>query len=169
MKTRFGGVCKSTGAVMLAAAVIVFAALNIIADTDDSVSAEAVSVTQSTEAQITKDEATYVMTGMDGNSGTVALNGYVGQGSYATVPASIIVDGHKMKVTKLMASAFSEEEAAGLKTIVIRSRVLSEVEKGAFSGISAGTVIKVPFSRLSEYRAMIEAAGIRDDTAVIGY
>jgi hypothetical protein len=169
MKTRFGGVCKSTGAVMLAAAVIVFAALNIIADTDDSVSAEAVSVTQSTEAQITKDEATYVMTGMDGNSGTVALNGYVGQGSYATVPASIIVDGHKMKVTKLMASAFSGEEAAGLKTIVIRSRVLSEVEKGAFSGISAGTVIKVPFSRLSEYRAMIEAAGIRDDTAVIGY
>lgn|GEM_PF-2482717 len=154
---------------MLAAAVIVFAALNIIADTDDSVSAEAVSVTQSTEAQITKDEATYVMTGMDGNSGTVALNGYVGQGSYATVPASIIVDGHKMKVTKLMASAFSGEEAAGLKTIVIRSRVLSEVEKGAFSGISAGTVIKVPFSRLSEYRAMIEAAGIRDDTAVIGY
>ncbi|MCI2061155.1 MAG: hypothetical protein LKJ83_00040 [Eubacteriaceae bacterium] len=169
METRFGGVCKRTGAVIFAAVVIMFAVLNIIADTDDSVSAEAVSVTQSSEAQITKDEATYMMTGMDGNSGTVAFNSYVGQGSYATVPASIIVNSHKMKVTKIMAAAFSGEEAAGLKTIVIRSRVISEVEKGAFSGISAGTVIKVPFSKLSEYTAMIEAAGVRDDTTVIGY
>lgn len=138
---------------MLTAVLFTCSGINVEAATEGCVSA------QSSEACITKDGNTYLITGITNNTGTVIYNSYGEQGSDATIPASIIVNGEKMNVTAIMTGAFSKAASENLKTITIRSHVIGTISKNAFSGISKDTVIYVPNSKLKEYKALIRESG----------
>jgi hypothetical protein len=138
---------------MLTAVLFTCSGINVEAATEGNVSA------QSSEACVTKDGNTYQITGITNNTGTVIYNSYGEQGSDATIPASIIVNGEKMNVTGIMTGAFSGTASQDLKTITIRSRVIDTISKDAFSGLSKDTIIYVPNSKLKVYKALIRASG----------
>lgn len=97
-----------------------------------------------------------------------------------TIPAVVMIDGRKFKVTAIAAGAFKNERrlkkvtigkhvtkigtkafkgAKALKKIVIKSKKLKIVGKNAFKGISKKAVMEVPEKQLKLYKKLLKGKG----------
>lgn len=74
-----------------------------------------------------------------------------------TIPAKIRLGAYTYQVTGISAKAFQNNRK--LKKIRIKSKTVIKAGKNAFRGISKKAVIKVPASRLKQYRKLLAGKG----------
>ena len=106
-----------------------------------------------------------------------------------TIPAQVTIKGVTYKVTSVGASACRNQAGITkviigknvtkignrvfsgckkLKKVTVKTTKLTEstVGSNAFSGISSGVVVKVPESKVKEYRKLFKKKGISDGTTI---
>ena len=59
-------------------------------------------------------------------------------------------------------------DCKNLKTIEIKSKKIESRFKGAFDGVNTNVVIKVPKSKLTEYKAMFQKSGLSKKVKIKG-
>ena len=59
-------------------------------------------------------------------------------------------------------------DCKNLKTIEIKSKKIESCFKGAFDGVNTNVIIKVPKSKLTEYKAMFQKSGLSKKAKIKG-
>lgn len=95
-----------------------------------------------------------VTPGLNG-TGTVMVTGIVKQKASLTIPKTVTLKKHKYKVVKINKNAFKGKSK--IKKITIKSTYLNSVGKNAIKGINKKATIKVPKSKLKEYKRLFKA------------
>ncbi|MBO4498547.1 MAG: leucine-rich repeat protein [Lachnospiraceae bacterium] len=109
-------------------------------------------------------------------SGVVRIKAFETDGTKATVPESVSVDGKEIPVTIIGKNAFAGtdvekvtvgsnittigvgafSDAASLKSIVFKAANITKIYKGAFDGIAEDAVIKITASSKKEYNRLVK-------------
>ncbi|MBQ6091595.1 MAG: leucine-rich repeat protein [Lachnospiraceae bacterium] len=109
-------------------------------------------------------------------SGVVRIKAFETDGTKATVPESVSVDGKEIPVTIIGKNAFAGtdvekvtvgsnittigvgafSDAASLKSIVFKAANITKIYKGAFDGIAEDAVIKITASSRKEYNRLVK-------------
>ena len=95
-----------------------------------------------------------VAPGLNG-TGTVMVTGIVKEKSSVTIPKTVKLKGHAYKVVKINNNAFKGKSK--IKKITIKSTYLTSVGKNAIKGINKKATIKVPKSKLTDYKKLFNA------------
>lgn len=96
-----------------------------------------------------------VTPGLNG-TGTVMVTGIVTQKSSVTIPKTVTLKGHKYKVVKINKNAFKGKSK--IKKITIKSTYITSVGKNAIKGINKKATIKVPKSKLKDYKKLFKSS-----------
>lgn len=109
-------------------------------------------------------------------SGVVRIKAFETDGTKATVPESVSVEGKEIPVTIIGKNAFAGtdvekvtvgsnittigvgafSDAASLKSIVFKAANITKIYKGAFDGIAEDAVIKITASSKKEYNRLVK-------------
>lgn len=90
-----------------------------------------------------------------GGKGTVMVVGMKKNASSVTIPKTVKLESYKYKVVKIEKNAFKNKKK--LKKITIKSTYLTSVGKNAIKGINKKATIKVPKSKLKDYKKLFKA------------
>lgn len=94
-----------------------------------------------------------VTAGLNG-TGTVMVTGVVKQKSSVTIPKTVTLKGHKYKIVKINKNAFKGKSK--IKKITIKSTDITSIGKNAIKGIDKNATIKVPKSKLKDYKKLFK-------------
>lgn len=98
----------------------------------------------------------YKVSSLKGKSGTVSLITTSKKNlKQAVIPATLQIQGHKLKVTSIEKNAF--RSCIKLKKIFIQTKQLTKLGKNAFQGISKKVSVKVPKGMSKKQRTMLKS------------
>lgn len=84
--------------------------------------------------------------------GTVMVTGMKKNAASVTIPKTVKLESYTYKVVKINNNAFKNKSK--LKKITVKSTYITSVGKNAFKGINKKATIKVPKSKLKDYKKM---------------
>lgn len=96
-----------------------------------------------------------VTPGLNG-TGTVMVTGVVKQKSSVTIPKNVTLKGHQYTVVKINKNAFRGKSK--IKKITIKSTEITSIGKNAIKGINKNATIKVPKSKIKDYKKLFKSS-----------
>ncbi len=96
-----------------------------------------------------------VTPGLNG-TGTVMVTGVMKQKSSVTIPKTVKLKGHTYNIVKINSNAFKGKSK--IKKITIKATTITSVGKNAIKGINKKATIKVPKSKLKDYKKLFKAS-----------
>lgn len=95
-----------------------------------------------------------VTPGLNG-TGTVMVTGVVKKKASITIPKTVTLKGHSYKIVKINKNTFKGQSK--IKKIIIKSTDITSIGKNAIKGINKKATIKVPKSKLKDYKKLFKS------------